>query len=186
MISPVSSLLDNPKKNEKQYKTYVSVISAKSLSSLDAPYPGAELFKKGNNYFVLDHNQQRVVYYMKYDIRTIQGHKAAYQIIVWSDMATPSIRGYANSVFFEQLFDEADIITTDRQQTQLGQRFWFNAVAMALSIGLHVYYMDRNQRKSTEIKSRKDLDNLQDEIWSNLDKAMGHLLVISPSPLKTR
>lgn len=184
LVDPIKHLLDNPQKNERQYGVYKSVVATKKLQPLDAPYQDAELYKKGTSYFVLDHARQRVAYFMKYDIRTLQGHKAAYQIIVWSDPSIVDIRGYASTVFFEQLFDEADAVTTDRHQTPAGGRFWLNVISMAFRSHLYVYYMNRNTKHVVQLKNQQDVDAHRENIWTAMEKGTGNLVVISKDPLK--
>jgi len=106
--------------------------------------------------------------------------------MVWSDKSTAKIAGYAAKVFFEELFKHADLITTDRQQTPNGRRFWFCVIDSALTTRLFVYYMDRNTKKVEHIGNKHDLERLSGEIWSELNQAMGHLVVISKEPIKER
>jgi|GEM_PF-3779296 len=173
--------LNNAEANKKQYRAFKKVVATKSLPVLDIPYPSAELYNLRNMYFVLDHERERVAYLMKYEVRTIRGKKAAYQVMVWSNPDISSMRKYASTVFFEQLFEKTDLVTTDRQQTPAGQRFWRNAVDIALMSHYRVYFLNMKSKKSIPIKSTKDIAKLEDSIWTDVEKGTGNLLIISKS-----
>lgn len=183
LINPIDEfLLNDTQQNRKQYEILNSIVKNRKLEPLDEPYMGAALYNRGTKYFVLDHQRGKVAYYMQFDIRTISGKKAAYQVIVWSDRNT-SIAGYASKVFFEILLTHADVISTDRQQTPNGQRFWFRAIDHALKNNMYVYYMNRNTREKFWIENERDLEKYEKEIWINLKKGMGNLVIISPEPI---
>ena len=114
----------------------------KDLKPIEHPYPGADLVSTENTYLVVDHALKQVVYFMEWTTRHILNKVAAYQIMVWSDPAVKEIRGYAPKVFFKHLFQVADFVCTDEQQTKDGERFWGSVIKTAYQSGLHVYLYD--------------------------------------------
>ena len=153
---------------------------------LGHPYLGADLVSYRNNYRVLDHNQKKVVYLMKWETRKFLGREAAYQVLVWSDPRTDKMRGYAPQVFFDQLFSKTGLICTDRIQTPQGSRFWTSVISRALGFGFFAYFADLNShpRQYAPLTQEKfnDLDN-KGLIWTRKEKGKGQLLLISKEPI---
>jgi len=166
--------------NHKLFKQFIN----KKLTKVDDVYPNGVLYTIGRKYFVLDLKKERIVYYMQWEERKIFNHKAAYQVLVWSDATVPEIKGFALGVFFDILLSENDLVVTDRLQTHLGKRFWEMSITKALRESLYVYALDLNQNTKKRIYNVDELkSDIYKEYWSFEPVGRAKLMAISGKSL---
>jgi hypothetical protein len=111
---------------------------------------------------------------------------AVTQITVWADETIGGSLNIAKEVFFNYLLPEFHLISTDRQQTTDGKRFWGKRVNEALEKNLWVYFIDQvsNPRKMIRIVNRKQLEDLS--IWGTDSKYEARKLLISDKQLHAK
>lgn len=163
-------------------ETYARLLSAEILGQ---PYKNADLVRKGREYAVLDHEKKEITYYMEYREKSFGGHRTVFQNFIWRNLTVPELAGLPTKVFFEYLLPIHGKIVTDQVQTDFGKGFWRNAIGVAISKGLHVYFFDLNKKeRPTEIKDQSDFDAVVDLVWGSGEPNRWRLVMISKEKLK--
>ena len=179
LIQAFDHTLDDDALNKRQYRT----LSKKNPEKIAEVYDGAYLYKMGRKYFVLDDIQKKVTYYMRWEERNIFGHRAAYQVIVWRDQATTDVRGLAAEVFYDLLFEEHELIVTDRLQSPFGKRFWIDIVAAAFKEGYPVYMVDLVNKIKNPMNSVREILDKSEYIWPKHEVGKARLLCIAKTKI---
>ncbi|AUF99813.1 hypothetical protein CXQ81_04145 [Pseudomonas sp. 09C 129] len=128
--------------------------------------------------------EHSVVYYNRVVISAIAdlNCRPATQNLVWRSpnaQHAAVLRDVAHKVFFNYVLERYDVILSDNQQTGEGKFFWQRQMSNALAFGLHVYYYQMMTALLQPILTQDDLNNLEDQLWSEHDDQQYHLALIS-------
>jgi len=128
--------------------------------------------------------EKSVVYYNRVVISAIVdlNCRPATQNLVWrSPNAQHSavLRDVAQKVFFHYILERYDVILSDNQQTHEGKFFWQRQMSNALALNLHVYYYQMLTASLKPIANQDELNDLEDQLWSEDDGQEYHLALIS-------
>lgn len=182
IIDPINFPLEKSDFNSRKYKEIAAELKAGKASVLET-IEGNDLIQLGQKYFLLDHQNQRILYYMAYLIRKIRGFREIYQVIVWREAGMVLPKGFAQHVMFDYLLPQADLITSDRMQTNRGAGLWQDFVTTALSKKYFVWAMDLNVNKIQKITTRQEMAELSPKVWTNREYSEGVLLGVSKEDL---
>ena len=142
---------------------------------------------RGNpTYLVLDHERQRVLYYMQYvPSNNRQLGKYVYQKFLWIDKGSRGTVGYLPTHYFYQLVDEFGMVVTDSEQTSDGRRFWEKRIADAFGRGLRVYYHDFKTSELVKLHTVSDVSEYDHKyaIYSDNESALDRVFVITSREL---
>lgn len=149
---------------------------------------GLYLYEYPSEFALLDTNNQNILYYMQYQRSRILKISAITQIKVWASTSRPDVTesfkgttltGY---IFFEHLLPKADLIVTDRMQTQAGRRFWEKRIASAFSKGLNVYGIEQNNKALKKFNSYEEvIKDYKSFFYGDDHKYQARKLGISPN-----
>lgn len=142
--------------------------------------PGSDEFEIA----LLNDVEHSVVYYNKVLISKINdlNCRHATQNMVWrSANAQHSVvlRDVAQKVIFSYILERYDVILSDNQQAGEGKFFWQRQMSNAISFGLHVYYYQILSAQLQPILTQGELNNLEDQLWSEEDDQQYHFALIS-------
>lgn len=135
---------------------------------------------------LLDHNSKHVMYVVQFERDTLFGKKSITQVKLWREPEVHklTVDGFklTEYVFFKVLFESADCIVTDKQQTTLGRRFWDDRIMDAFSDGFPVYYVNLD-KKTKVLMNKGNWKEIikENEIWSDEKNAQAKKIVICKS-----
>lgn len=109
--------------------------------------PGVALYSLPTRYFILDTENQKLLYLVELKLSHINGMSTISQMKVWRDYSASETKGIAERVFFDYIAPRADLVVTDGEQTPDGKRFWMLRIAEAYRRGLPVYLFDYNDKR---------------------------------------
>ncbi|HHH9441205.1 TPA: hypothetical protein ACP32N_003142 [Pseudomonas aeruginosa] len=133
---------------------------------------------------LLNDVEKYVVYYNKVVISMILdlNCRPATQNLVWRSTHAQHaliLRDVAQKVFFNYVLAHYDVILSDNNQTGEGKHFWQRQMSNALAFGFHVYYYQMMTASLQPIPTQADLDDLEDQLWSEEEDKQFHLALIS-------
>lgn len=150
---------------------------------------GSKLYNTKREIFL--ENNGLILYYVKYDINTYKliKYPVISQSILWKTKGrgfNSDLIGLPTKVFFDILLPKTGVIATDKQQTILGERFWYERINQAFSKNYYIYYL--NLLYPQELSQIKDYDNFESlmdnkEIWGNDNKHQSRKIIISKNKL---
>jgi hypothetical protein len=172
IVSPMDwklpEILDNDSKNKNLYLQY-NRPSSRTHILFSWEDNSLQLVEKGQRLVLLNHNDQRIEYYMQYEYGSFRSIKTITQIAIWAHQAfaLPNIKGVSaiKWVFFNYLLPKAEAIAADSLQTEDGKKFWLRRLRDAWDKGLHTYLVLRDKNTVVEIKTTKELNALASYIW---------------------
>lgn len=177
----LKKILDNEDSNKKMYRELTKKSTKKEILKIA---PNGQLFWVGHKIFLVDNDNQRIDYYMQYEIQHIFKIKTVTQIAIWADYISqyinlPSGERVSKYVFFNILLPLTDTIVTDALQTDDGRRFWINRVTESIKAGLHVYAVFKDKNRIYKVDSLETLRKLKDDIWGDEKTYLNRKLFIS-------
>lgn len=134
---------------------------------------------------------QRVAYYNRVVVTGYHdlNHRPATQVLVWRSISPEHdevLHNLARTVFFDYLLDRYDVLVSDNQQTNEGQRFWLTQMLRALSIGAYVYHYHLMSTALVQLHSDSDVKALRTVAWGGDDDHAHNLVIISKLELPAR
>lgn len=180
--------LEDPRLNKKLYKKIAVFIPQAKL--LETTSTGIELFQtvKNNEYeiFALDPEQDRVAYYVRYEIQSAEFVDVdwATQVLVWRGTASSTkTTGLLEHVFFKYVLPAHDVVVSDGEQTSYGERFWKLRIEDSfLKPGLKIYLIDFHQKTVKRFKTRSEYErllNTKNDPWGDTGYHKGLRIAIA-------
>ena len=174
-------ILDNEETNKEMYRELTKKSTKKEILNLA---PNGQLLWIGHKIFLVDHDNQRIDYYMQYEIQHIFKIKTVTQIAIWTEYMSryrdmPNGERVSKYVFFNILLPLADAVVTDALQTDDGRRFWINRVTESILASLHVYAVFKDKNRIYKVDNLEMLRKLKDDIWGDEKAHVNRKLFIS-------
>jgi hypothetical protein len=147
------------------------------------------LYRLAKHVILFDFDKQRILYFVRFDIKKIFGHSFVVQEILWRDSQLTKSKFKLNGdsvsvyVFFNCLLTLAEGvgIATDSMQTPNGKRFWLDRIAQAFEHNLHVYLIDQNTKVKVEVTDDDDFKNkiVNMKTWTDSQVGTGRRVIIA-------
>ena len=176
--------LADPARNRDDYLTFNREVQQYAHAKIMDVGP-AVLYeiKNGQRYVVLNHDTERVDYYMRWAERRILGKPVTFQSLVWSDRNVGYLRGFAGDIFFSRILDRTGAGASDRKQTLDGRQFWFGLIRRALRDHLYVFYTDQLKQTVLRITDFNEVMPLEPIIWRDGNDGQAQAIVIAKTEL---
>lgn len=186
--------LDNPDENQEEYARLMKMPSESmaGIVSWQAP-KDCELLKIYNSSYgdeliaeftVLDHASKRVLYFnrvVKSEIVIPRDGKPVTQVLIWRKRSqTQRTHGVVQSIFFEYLLPNYNIVISDNEQTRNGQRMWLDLLEGAIErAGLCAASFNTNTGIVDSINNEKELYERSVWLWGDNEIHQERLAVIA-------
>lgn len=179
----------SPEKVEEFKKFIASKLpKAKKLGE----YEGATYYVVGEAntgiaYVILLNPEGDIIYFVRHRPIKANGFKLGRQVLVWRDIDSPHVTGFAEYVFFRYLLPKFSALIADQEQTEFGRAFWRSSLLKALNKykGLHVYFLDRRStpNRLVDLKTYQDVIAHDSYLWGSSEGHKRTFAVISNKKL---
>lgn len=173
---------------------YVKSALAVKLKSGAKPimqYREADVYEFGApgsmSYLVLvEIDSGEILYFVRHKLIKANNKRFGRQVLVWRDKQAPQAAKFASYVFFEYLLPKYGALIADQEQTERGRAFWQYAIAHAMDIGEHVYFLDRRStpNRLIPIESQRELKFYEPQMWGTTEGHRRTFAVISNKKLR--
>jgi hypothetical protein len=130
--------------SEKQAK-YHELNNKKNKLSL-AVNGHVSLYRAPTYFFMLDHNRQELLFYLKYQRHTVNGKSCVTQLEIWREKASLATAGVTQIVFWDYLAKEFDAVVSDQDQSVFGKSFWELRAAESFARGYKVSFLNMSTK----------------------------------------
>ncbi|MET4759553.1 hypothetical protein [Endozoicomonas sp. NE40] len=133
---------------------------------------------------LLDHESETILYSNtidKVELDIPNDGRPVRQIMIWRDIETNAgddSHGLVETVFFDFLIEQYNIVVSDSEQTREGRRMWRKLISMAISKGLEAGRIDQTKHSYDLIRNRSELNEAAKWLWGEDDIHRDRLAVI--------
>jgi hypothetical protein len=145
------------------------------------------LYEFGNGYALIDISINRLLFYVRYKIlkHNFLPKPAVQQVKIWRDQRHPATNDIPKKIFFDFLLPITGIMITDAEQTEDGERFWYNRIHDAWKLNKYVYFVSFIPlRERRRLNNFSELEQAAKEAWGYRNLYMAKRIVITDFPLQ--
>ena len=188
-VEPTEFKFEDRRTNQEKYLHY----RKRKGTLIHSFAPGVGLYQLPRHFILFDDDRKLILYFVKFNVKSIFGHKFAIQEILWASgrvadkQYTVGGVSVGEYVFFHHLLAAAEGvgIATDSMQTAGGKRFWFRRVAQAFADKQFVYLIDQNTRVKVLVSNYDDFEakitNMK--TWTDGQAGEGRRVIIAPKKI---